>query len=245
MRVEDLDTPRVVAGCEQQQLDDLAWLGIDWDEFHRQSERLTQYQQALERLRAAGRIYGCRCSRKQLNESSAPHGPEGPIYPGTCRDKGFLDGAQRFDTRGCIVMFEDLYVGKVTENVEQERGDFVVQRADSMFAYQLAVVVDDIAMGISEVVRGGDLLDSVGRQQCLYEALSSHPPQFAHVPLVLAPSGEKLSKRAPSHTLAGLRALGVAASDVRNWLQEAEAEVASTTPAVRTIRAPSLGKESA
>ena len=225
LRVEDLDTPRVVSGCEQEQLDDLAWLGITWDELYRQSERGPSYESAIQRLITSKRIYACTCSRKQLQVSSAPHGAEGPRYPGTCRDLGLpLKGrALRFDTRGCEQTFVDAWFGARSEDVDRERGDFIVRRADAMIAYQLAVVVDDIAMGITEVVRGVDLIDSTSRQLCLYQALEAVAPRFAHVPLVVAANGEKLSKRAPSHTLRGLRQAGVSVTTLRAWLDEASA----------------------
>lgn len=249
IRVEDLDTPRVVKGCEAQQLEDLAWLGFQSPTIVRQSERLDHYLAAAQLLRQNGRAYYCQCSRKQLQtEASAPHGPEGPIYPGTCRHAGHTSGALRFLTEGLEVAFSDAYFGRVHEVVADLRGDFVIQRGDGVFAYQLAVVVDDIAMGVTEVVRGADLLDSCTRQLCLYDTLKAARPAFAHVPLVLAANGEKLSKRNPSHTLAGLRASGISSGQILHWCKEVftsmNHHIQNNLPIPRVVAAPDFGVRS-
>ena len=233
MRVEDLDTPRVVAGSEARQLADLRWLGLDWDEGpdvggphgpYRQSERDASFRAALRQLHAAGRLYGCGCSRAELKRlASAPHGPadDGPVYPGICRAKHLplaLDAAPdprvrqpalRFAVRPGEVCVEDLVAGRFCQDVAAEVGDFVVRRADGLYAYQLAVVVDDVAMGINQVVRGADLLDSTPRQAQLLEALGAPRPAYAHVPLVLDAHGERLAKRDQATAVRALREGGV------------------------------------
>ncbi len=223
LRIEDLDTPRIVPDAEAAQCEDLLWLGLEWDgPLVRQSERLAHYWRAVEALFAAGRAYYCTCSRKQVALASAPHGPsdEGPRYPGTCRGRTRPpetgEYAVRFHCAPGIVTIDDALSGRFSQDVQQSVGDFVIARKDGVIAYQLAVVVDDIAMGITEVVRGGDLLYSSPRQAQLYAALGAPLPGFAHTPLVLAADGQKLSKRDPRHTLAGLRGQGVSGPALRD-----------------------------
>lgn len=238
-RLEDLDLPRVVPGMAEAQQADLAWLGLDWDEGperggphapYAQSERAELYEAALARLAAAGRLFPCRRSRKDLQSlASAPHGPEGlPPYPAAfrprqlqpdwyeslCRaarpDAAARPGAAvRFLVDDRPVTFHDRVQGTLTERVGQTVGDFVLKRRDGLYAYQLAVVVDDLAMGVDDVVRGADLLDSTARQIQLVAALGGTPPDYAHVPLVVNARGEKLSKRDEGLTLRSLRAAGV------------------------------------
>lgn len=229
MRVEDLDAARVRPGLEARILDELRWLGIDWDEGpdvggpcapYRQSERLAGYAAALARLREAGRVYPCFCSRAEVAAAAgAPHGPsdEGPRYPGTCAALSAGEAARRaagrrpswrFRARSGPVRFDDGVHGPRAVDVAAEVGDFVVARADGVPAYQLAVVVDDAAMGVTDVVRGDDLLPSTGRQLLLYEALGLAPPRFAHVPLVVGEDGERLAKRHGALSLGELRAGG-------------------------------------
>ncbi|HEX2093301.1 MAG TPA: tRNA glutamyl-Q(34) synthetase GluQRS, partial [Longimicrobiaceae bacterium] len=211
LRVEDLDRGRVRPGYAEAQLADLRWLGVDWDEGpdvggpfapYLQSEREALYRETLGRLEERGLLYRCRCSRREIAAAaSAPHGPadEGPRYPGTCRARpaGERDGpaALRFPVSPGEVGFRDLLQGPVAFDPEAETGDFVVRRRDGVAAYQLAVVVDDAAMGITHVVRGADLLPSTARQLLLYRALELLPPEFLHVPLLLGPDGERLAKR--------------------------------------------------
>ena len=225
MRVEDLDRARVQAGAEAQQLDDLRWLGLDWDEGpdvggsfapYRQSERTALYDAAVERLLADGRAFLCACSRADVaRAATAPHDGDGagePRYPGTCREqegdevraRAAAQGrapAVRFDGRGEEVAFADELCGPT----EAEVDDFVLRRADGAAAYQLAVVVDDAAMRITRVVRGGDLLSSTPRQIALGRALGLPIPAFAHVPLVVTPGGERLAKRTRPASLKSLR----------------------------------------
>jgi glutamyl-tRNA synthetase len=229
MRVEDLDTARVRPGLEARILEELRWLGLDWDEGpdvggphapYRQSERLDAYAAALARLREAGLVYPCFCSRAEVAAAAqAPHGPsdEGPRYPGTCAGLSVAEAKRRsaarrpswrFRAAPGPVRFVDGVHGACEVDVAAEVGDFVVARADGVPAYQLAVVVDDAAMEISDVVRGDDLLSSTGRQLLLYAALGAAPPRFAHVPLVVGEDGERLAKRHGALSLGELRSRG-------------------------------------
>ncbi|HET9597677.1 MAG TPA: tRNA glutamyl-Q(34) synthetase GluQRS [Anaeromyxobacteraceae bacterium] len=229
MRVEDLDGPRVKPGLEGRILGELHWLGLDWDEGpdvggpagpYRQSERAGRYRDALERLRQAGLAYPCFCSRAEVAAASqAPHGPgdDGPRYPGTCSALSPAGAeirartrrpAWRFRARPGPVRFVDAVHGPCAHDVAAETGDFVVLRADGVAAYQLAVVVDDAAMAIEEVVRGDDLLASTARQLLLYQALGLEPPRFGHVPLVVGEDGARLAKRHGALSLGELRERG-------------------------------------
>jgi glutamyl-tRNA synthetase len=240
-RLEDLDRARVVPGLAEAAEEDLAWLGLDWDESPRlggrygpyvQSERIARYERALDALLSAGRIFPCELSRKDLEGiASAPHARERGAAPAIPRPRDlaprWLDDlrrgggsavAVRFAVEPRDVAFEDRVFGTVRERVAETTGDFVVRRRDGVFAYQLAVVVDDIEMAIDEVVRGADLLDSTARQLELIEALGGERPAYAHVPLVRNSRGEKLSKRDGAVTLRSLRGAGVAARQVVGYL---------------------------
>jgi glutamyl-tRNA synthetase len=219
LRVEDIDGPRVVAGSATSIAEDLRWLGLDWDEgpdvggMHApyvQSERLARYAQALELLRARGLVYPCTCSRKDILElASAPHGDLGAFYPGTCRNgptRTDRPPALRLRVENPVPGFIDRMHGPVPPS---DVDDFVLQRGDGVYAYQLVVVVDDIAMGITEVVRGDDLLSSTPRQVALYRALEARAPEFLHVPLVLAPDGRRMSKREQAPSVSQFRAAGI------------------------------------
>lgn len=225
MRVEDIDTPRVKAGVETRQLEDLRWLGIEWDEGpdvggahapYRQSERLARYDAALAKLDAQGLTYLCDCSRADIAKvASAPHeGDEGPRYPGTCRELGMQDRewkrspAVRLKVPERTIGVDDRLQGSFTENVAERVGDFVLRRGDGVYAYQLAVVVDDLAMEITDVVRGADLLGSTARQMLLAELLGGKPPRYAHHAMVLAEDGGRLAKRGGGATLRDERARG-------------------------------------
>ena len=231
LRVEDLDGPRVVAGCEARQRDDLRWLGLDWDEGpdvggphapYRQSERDTLYQAALRRLIARGLVYQCDCSRAEIARiASAPHaGDEGPRYPGTCRPLGMRPRAfrrppaLRLAVPPGVVVVDDALQGTIRQDVAADVGDVVLRRGDGTWAYQLAVVVHDLAMEITEVVRAADLLSSAPRQALLARLLGGEPPRFAHVPLVLAPDGARLAKRAAGVPIAAHRDAGADPGDV-------------------------------
>lgn len=209
VRVEDLDAPRVLPGCAEEQIGLLSRCGLESDApVVLQSGRTDLYDGAFARLAAGGRLYPCRCSRREIAVSaSAPHGPGEPRYPGTCRD-GDVDPSEarawRFRVEPGEIAFEDEVFGPIRQDVAAEVGDFVVRREHPAraYAYQLAVVVDDAAQGITQVVRGADLLDSTPRQIVLGRALGLSIPRFAHVPVLVSAQGEKLSKRAGSRRLA-------------------------------------------
>lgn len=211
LRVEDIDGPRVVHGSAESIIEDLRWLGLDWDEGpYLQSERLPLYAATIEQLRAARLVYPCTCSRKDIAEvASAPHGDLGGLYPGTCRNgptRSDRPAALRLRVDAPAPSFDDGLHGACPSTAVD---DFVLQRGDGVYAYQLAVVVDDIAMQISEVVRGDDLLTSTPRQLALYRALAAPAPAFFHVPLVLSLDGRRMSKREKALGIAQLRAAGV------------------------------------
>jgi len=208
VRMEDLDTPRVVPGAANEILRALERYGLTWDgDVVFQSSRLALYEAALEELLGKGMVYACACSRADLaRAASAPaRGDEGEaadaavaIYPGTCRGGlplGKTARAFRFRVPPDLITFEDLLFGPLSENVESAVGDFVVKRADGPYAYQLAVVVDDAAQGVTAVVRGADLLGSTTRQIALQRALGLPTPAYAHLPLVVGADGKKLGKR--------------------------------------------------
>jgi glutamyl-Q tRNA(Asp) synthetase len=199
VRIEDIDTPRVVPGSAEELLAALQRYGLAWDgEVEWQSRRTARYEEALERLRAADLVYDCACSRADLQRAaSAPLGAEA-VYPGTCRNglpMGKTARAIRFRAPDDVIAFDDLLRGRIEENVARRTGDFVVRRADGLFAYQLAVVVDDAEQGVTQVVRGVDLLDSTARQIALQRALGYATPEYAHIALVTNPDGSKLGKR--------------------------------------------------
>src|SRR3954452_9325222 len=227
VRMEDLDTGRVRDAFYDEQLHDLAALGLDWDgPVVRQSERLALYGGAVDRLRADGLVYECWCTRAEIREAaSAPHGdlPEG-AYPGTClrlteseraeRAGSGRPPALRVRADAATVTFEDRVAGPVTGVVD----DFVVRRNDGAYAYNLAVVVDDAAQGVREVVRGAVLLDSTPLQLWLVARLGVPAPGVAHVPPMLGPDGARLAKRHGAVTLADRAALGEGPGDVRSYL---------------------------
>ena len=215
LRLEDLDPARCRPEYSEQLRRDLRWLRLDWDrEQPPQSTRTDAYAAAFARLEAQGLVYPCYCSRADLHAASAPHAADGRwIYPGTCRDlpedvrrRQTKAPAWRLRTPDRVVRFHDGLQGEVAENLARDCGDFIVRRADGVYAYQLAVVVDDAAGGVTEVVRGRDLLSSTARQQYLYELLGARPPAYCHVPLLLAPDGRRLSKRERDLDLGALSA---------------------------------------
>ncbi|MCC7484978.1 MAG: tRNA glutamyl-Q(34) synthetase GluQRS [Burkholderiales bacterium] len=198
VRMDDLDPPRVAPGAADDILRTLEALGFAWDgAVLRQSERGDAYRAALARLRAAARVYACSCSRREIADSALP-GAEGYVYPGTCRSRGLAEGAGRavrVDTRGAAIAFDDAVQGRFAPDLERDHGDFVVLRADGIFAYQLAATVDDADQGITDVVRGADLLASTPRQLWLQRLLGLPAPRYAHLPVAVNPRGEKLSKQ--------------------------------------------------
>jgi len=196
LRIEDIDPPRVVVGASAGILRTLAAHGLEWDGgVVYQSGRSEAYQGALARLIDAGRGYACACSRKRIAELAEP-GVDGPVYPGTCRGRDAdAAGALRFLLNEQRVVFQDVLLGRVACNVMRECGDFVLKRADGVFTYQIAVVVDDAEQGITHVVRGADLLTSTPRQIVLQQALGYPTPAYMHLPVVLDAQGFKLSKQ--------------------------------------------------
>jgi len=232
LRMEDLDRPRVRRGSAENILADLRWLGLEWDEGpdcggpaapYNQSQREEFYLDALETLRGQGKIFPCRCSRKDIAEAaSAPHGGRHSVYPGTCRNRGMGDDEKKFALRykapPRTVTFRDKIAGEQKQNLQREAGDFVVRRADGAFAYQLAVVVDDAMMGVTDVVRGADLLHATPRQLELHRALGRRPPEFWHVPLLHDQTGRRMAKRDGSDSLQQLRARGLSAEEVTGML---------------------------
>lgn len=225
LRIEDIDSPRVKQGADKQACLDLQWLGLDWDEGPIvQSERVGYHLEALNHLMARDLVYPCICTRSDVERAaSAPHWDhEGPVYPGTCAGRHAWDVGEctrpycwRFRVPAGSPRFIDGFRGNVDIDLRQIGGDFVVWKApilgtmDSLPAYQLAVVVDDAAQGVTEVVRGDDLLPSTPRQLLLYQALGLTPPRFAHVPLVVGPDGRRLAKRHGDTRLSALREAGV------------------------------------
>jgi glutamyl-tRNA synthetase len=230
LRIEDIDGPRIKPGAAQGLIEDLRWLGIDWDEGPlNQLDRRAFYDVALQKLIAGGHAYPCVCSRKEVEAAaSAPHAEDGSaVYPGTCRGRFVsIEGAREASGRapairfaapeGRTIEFDDVFAGHQCFDVARELGDFVIAKADGTPAYQLAVVVDDAAMGVTDVVRGDDLLDSTPRQMLLYEALglAARRPIYRHVPLVVGTDGRRLAKRHGDTRLAFYRDQGVSAERV-------------------------------
>ena len=226
LRIEDLDIARCPRRYGEQMCRDIQWLGLDWDEGpviggpsgpYEQSRRTALYQAALRRLEAQGLVYPCFCTRAELHAASAPHREDGQVvYPGTCRGLTAEQAAERARRTGRApalrlwvpeeeITFTDGHMWEYREWLPADCGDFLLRRSDGIFAYQLAVVVDDAAMGVTEVVRGADLLASTPRQLLLYRLLGLEAPAFYHFPLLLGSDGQRLSKR---NADAGLDTLG-------------------------------------
>lgn len=221
LRIDDLDTPRNKAGSLEQILDDLRWLGIDWDEGpdiggenypYLQSQRNSTYKNAFVKLNASGKTYPCKCSRKDIaNILSAPH-PSGTVtaYPGTCRPNKSIASidvgegelqAWRFIVGNESIEYNDLICGNQVQELEHNVGDFVIRRRDGLFVYHLASIVDDYKMDVTDVVRGDDLIESTPRQIALMNSLGYPIPDFWHVPMVFDNDGERMSKRDGSDSL--------------------------------------------
>lgn len=214
LRIEDLDPDRSKPAFADAIRQDLGWLGLDWDqESPCQSERTPAYRAAFEHLADKGLIYPCYCTRAQLHAASAPHASDGKtVYSGACRDLSEAERAAmtrkpawRLKCGEGEISFRDGLRGVYQENLREECGDFIIRRSDGVYAYQLAVVVDDGETGITQVVRGSDLLSSTPRQIYLYRLLGMEPPEFYHVPLLVAPDGRRLSKRDGDLDLQALR----------------------------------------
>jgi glutamyl-tRNA synthetase len=248
LRIEDIDSPRVKPWARQATLDDLKWLGLDWDAgpgaaspqlwnaepplSYVQTERLPRYHSVLAQLIEAGMVYPCTCTRSEVAQAaSAPHESsivalEGPIYPGTCRDKPFnphpIDQLEKFAWRWRFkpgpVVWHDEIQGALTACPAEQLGDFVIARSDGTPAYQLAVVVDDHDMGVTEIVRGDDLLCSTYRQLAILQHLGWPTPTYYHVPLMVGPDGRRLAKRHGDTRLSHFRQQGMTAEQVVGYL---------------------------
>lgn len=261
VRMEDPDPPRVVPGADDEILRALDACGMHWDgAIVRQSARSAAYHSALHRLRARGMVYSCACSRREIADS-AISGIEGFVYAGTCRD-GLPGGrrarAQRVMTRGAMINFDDALQGRIEHDLEKDIGDFVLYRSDRVYAYQLAVVIDDAEQGISDIVRGADLLDSTSRQIHLQHLLGLPTPRYAHLPVVVDDAGEKLSKQTLAAPVDANHPVPVLAAALAFLGQQPPAELARSTltdvwqwalnnwslsrvPRVRTARVPQIG----
>lgn len=221
LRIEDIDRDRSRMEYVEQAEHDLAMLGLTWDrggtaggDEYFQSRRTAYYEELVHTLTEKKLVYPCFCTRAELHAVNAPHTADGEsIYPGTCRNLTAEEIAEKSQKRvpalrlkvpDKVVSFTDLHYGECGQNLQRDCGDFILRRSDGLFAYQLAVVADDAAMGVTEVVRGRDLLSSTPRQLYLYEALGLTAPQFAHTPLLLSEDGRRLAKRDRDVSLSGL-----------------------------------------
>jgi glutamyl-tRNA synthetase len=225
LRMEDLDGPRIKTGADKQAIADLSWLGIDWDttpsDIRYQRADLTRYIQAMRALDAQRRIYPCACTRKEIQAAqSAPHATDHELrYPGTCRcrlgqipfePRENSPDSWRITLPDRDITIQDAFAGTHTFNIQQSVGDMVLWTKAALPSYQLAVVVDDFDQGVTDVIRGDDLLDSAARQTLLYEALGLTPiPRWHHLPLVLGPDGKRLAKRHGDTRVAWYRDQGV------------------------------------
>ena len=237
LRVEDLDPDRSKSHFTERLVSDLKWLGLDWDEGpsiggkygpYSQNDRRDIYASALEVLKNQGLVYPCFCTRKELRAASAPHREDGIfIYSGTCKGletsavealKATKRHAWRIKVPDKTIEFEDLNYGIYKQNLLRDCGDFVLARGDGVHAYQLAVVVDDALMGVNNVVRGSDLIDSSPRQIFLHESLGFKAPDFGHVPLLKGENSDRLSKRHKALDLGSLRDQGWRAQDILGLL---------------------------
>lgn len=215
MRMEDIDQPRVVKGSADQILRDLEWLGLDWDgPVVFQSQRHELYQSALDRLSALDLSYPCFCSRKDIQLAVAKNKSSSAEYPGTCDSLTTEQITKRESKKTPSVRV------RVAPELKGSMGDFIVRRADNLFAYQLAVVVDDLDQGVTEVLRGVDLLESTPKQQYLSAVLdnSEHSIDYLHAPLMLEPSGNKMSKRDGSYSAKEWRDDGKSATSLLGYL---------------------------
>jgi len=250
LRVEDLEARPGSRELAAQLMDDLAWLGLDWDEGPwYQSERSDVYEAAICRLAEKGLTYPCFCTRRELHAASAPHASDGTyVYQGTCRDLTPIEVRWRSqvrppatrlvvpdqgDEKGQIA-FDDLVFGHHAEELWRDCGDFLVRRSDGVFAYQLAVIVDDALMGVTQVVRGRDLLGSTARQIYLQRLLGFAQPTYAHVPLLVAPDGRRLAKRDQDLELGELRARGMRPEELIGRLAAASGLIDAYEPVSAT-----------
>lgn len=237
LRIEDLDQERTSLAYTRQLEKDLLALGLNWDEGglsagapgpYCQSRRTAYYEQQLKKLQALGLVYPCFCSRAELHAANAPHASDGELlYTGKCCNLSPEEAAARAQKRPPAlrlrvpeeeIAFTDGHYGPITQNLARGCGDFILRRSDGVFAYQLAVAADDAAMGVTQVVRGRDLLSSTPRQLYLYRLLGLTPPSFAHAPLLLAPDGRRLSKRDKDISLEALLGAGFTPEEITGRL---------------------------
>ena len=247
MRIEDLDHPRDKPGAAKEAIEDLKWLGFDWDEFYIQSERKEFYRDALEKLRSKGLVYPCICSRRDVEAAqSAPHEGEQLFYSGTCRGRytTWAQACRELQMRGqssrlpcwrfkvdapSIVEFDDVFAGRCVYDVSSSFGDFPIARDEGAAGYTLAVVVDDSAMGVTEIVRGDDLLSATPQQILLRRSLDLGDVSYLHVPLAVGKDGRRLAKRHGDTRIKSYREMGVKSQALIGliasscgWAQEGE-----------------------
>ncbi|MEL6107352.1 MAG: glutamate--tRNA ligase family protein [Planctomycetota bacterium] len=241
LRIDDLDSPRVKSWASEQAIEDLRWLGIDWDGEPTFQSQQRGYGRVLESIAAADLAYPCTCSRKDIEQAlSAPHESrfrgEGPVYPGTCAGWRFgqpfpnVPYCWRFRASDASLDFEDRLLGKQTCNPARELGDFPITQKSGVAAYQLAVCVDDLDAGINQVVRGNDLVASTFRQLEIYRALQREPPTYAHTPLVRGHDGHRLAKRHGDTRLSTYRESGVRPEAIVGWAAHSLGLIGSPEP---------------
>ncbi|MCW9057601.1 MAG: tRNA glutamyl-Q(34) synthetase GluQRS [Gammaproteobacteria bacterium] len=233
LRMEDLDPPREQPGAADQILRTLEAYGFEWDgPVWYQSQRSEAYLAALEILRDAGLVFDCACTRRELRDL-APAGIDGPLYPGTCRNglpPGRAPRAVRMRVAPHKIGIEDRLRGRISQQLDTQVGDFILRRADGLFSYQLAVVVDDGAQGITDVVRGSDLLDSTPRQVYLQQRLGLTTPTYLHLPVATNPAGEKLSKQTHAEAIPADGDVELLCRTLRFLGQEVPADLAGADP---------------
>ena len=234
MRIEDVDTPRVVAGASDRILQDLEAFGFDWDgPVLWQSDQFDHYREALEKLLAQGDCYSCDCSRRSLRELGVASGPLGQIYPGLCRDRGLdpADRSIRLRTADAgLQRFHDRVYGDFGLDLERDVGDFVLRRNDGIYAYHLAVVVDDALQGVDQVVRGSDLLENTCLHLYLQQRLGYEAPEYLHLPLINNVDGVKLSKQTGARPLDHDRASVLLVAALRHLGQQPPDELTGERP---------------
>jgi glutamyl-Q tRNA(Asp) synthetase len=236
LRIEDVDTPRVVAGASDQILQDLSAFGFEWDgEILYQSTRFEHYRHFLDQLLQHGDSYACQCSRRSLREQGISNGPLGQIYPGNCRDRKLDKKGRSLRLSTAMtteVHFQDRVYGDFSMNLETEVGDFVLQRNDKVYAYHLAVVVDDEWQGVNQIVRGADLLENTCLHLHLQQRLGFNTPTYLHLPLVSNAAGIKLSKQTGASPLDYDKASKLLLAALQHLGQQAPAELENESPAV-------------
>ncbi len=234
VRIDDLDRARTVAGAADAILKTLEAYGMQWHGVVvYQSRRSDAYHAALHALRQQGKLYACACSRREIADSAIA-GPDGFVYPGTCRaglPSGRAARAWRVRAEGAAIVLDDAIQGRVEQDLQRAVGDFVLYRADAIYAYQLAVAIDDAEQGVTDVVRGADLLESTPRQVYLQRLLGLRTPRYAHVPVAVNARGEKLSKQTRAPAIDGPNVAAVLTRALRFLGHPPPAEIASAAPA--------------